>query len=112
MKMIEFDFNKEDNLDEALEKMFEELKKSLVEKLPKDKLRVKLEKAKLMSEADELSEKLKEVTRNSYVEVGKYINEYLAEDNKAMKKLYEKIKKYLDDNDLPYEEDDKEEDDD
>lgn len=67
-------------------------------------------KYKLHAEQTILEEKLESVTHNTYEDIGDMLNDMIEKQNKVMQETYEKIKKYLDDNNLPYEE--KEEDND
>lgn len=111
MKIFEVDPEK-DKLEDVIGEMLKKLKKDLLDELPEEKLQVVTEKIKLKKENEEASKKMEEVTHNTYVEIGKYINEYIAEDTMAMRRLYDKCKKWLDDNNKPYREDFDDEDDD
>lgn len=66
-------------------------------------------KFKLNAEEVALKEQLDSLTHNTYEEVGEMLNDMREQHNKIIKDTYEKIKKYLDDNNLPYEENEEDE---
>lgn len=53
---------------------------------------------------EQLEEKLDEVTDNTYVEIGNFMNEYMEKELVLMQETYDKCKKWLDDNNKPYRE--------
>lgn len=65
---------------------------------------------KLDAEEVSLKEQLDSVTHNTYEDIGEMLNDMREQHNKVIKDTYEKIKKYLDDNNLPYEENEEDED--
>ena len=101
-----------------VEKLFRETASNLFEALLEDALedgkitekRAEITRKKYNLQAEEAiwEDKLHEVTHNTYDEVGDLMNELLEKRVAILEETYLKIKKYLDDNNLPYEEDDEE----
>lgn len=86
--------------------MTEAITKDAVEsgEIDEEKAQVSMEKFQLLTEQAILEDKLGNVTRNSYVGITKILNEHEKVVNESLAQTYEKCKKFLDDNNLPYEE--------
>lgn len=76
-----------------------------------ERAEISKEKTRLKLEMYDIERKLQDVTDNKYPEIGRYVNDYYRHDIEAMKELYDRCKKYLDDNNLPYTQEDEDKED-
>ena len=84
-----------DSMLEAFEQAIKECKSEYAEKMtPRKKAQID-RKLELTEESDNIDEELEEVTDNTYVEIGEFLNEYMENDIKAKKELYDRCKKWL-----------------
>lgn len=71
-------------------------------------IKVRTKRFKTIMENARLEEELGKYTHNSYIGITKIMIEHYEKENELLKETAEKCKKYLDDNSLPYREEDKE----
>ena len=67
-------------------------------------IKIRIEKFKILREQSELEHELDSYTHNSYIGITAILNEHFKKVNELLKETTEKCKKFLDDNNLPYEE--------
>lgn len=91
-----------DTIGEMFEKM---LKKDVKDgRISEERAEITREKLKLQTENYKLATELREVSDNTYPEIGRILNDYYRQDNNAMQEALDRCKKYLDENNLPYQE--------
>lgn len=95
---------KQEKVDKLISELFNRVTDAQLEEgeITPERADIGKRKFELIVEAHHIQKLMDEVTDNDYIEIGNILNELHEKENAITLEAYEKCKKWLDDNNMPY----------